>query len=219
MSLLVWSQAKDHFAILTDTLATMAKNHERRAFNSNLWPIPCLDLVIGGTGARLFVSAWARWVGDSGVVDVDELHALAPASLRQLYQVFLRDVGNAAIGTASTSTIYHFSIDSAGRAVRHTYRSTSDFEPEEHRDVELGMKPTPPDGRPLPFTDKRRLPFTNLEEMIAAALELRRLQDERPAEERVHIGGELYLTMVCAGEIFTQRVHRFVDYEEMSLSM
>jgi hypothetical protein len=56
---------------------------------------------------------------------------------------------------------------------------------------------------------------TTLDEMVALALQVRAEQDQRPKSERIHIGGELILTVLNEGVISSLPVFRWDDYDDM----
>lgn len=199
MSLLMWAHESDHFVIMTDTLAP-TDDLTRVEARTKLWPVPHMNLAVGCTGWRMLGRRWALYVGELGLSGIEELHQVAPAVLPLMLAQLEQEYGPPA-GTASTSTVYHFGIDAEGRAVRYTYRSERGFAGETHTDRELCEKPQPTDGR--------FIPFTTLDEMIAAARELQRQQDKLPPKQRVHVGGELFLTELRDGSVITERVYRF----------
>jgi hypothetical protein len=110
----------------------------------------------------------------------------------------------------SSLTIYHFGfVERTGKYVRYTYRSERDFASEFDDSPCVAVKPAPESGS----VDRS---LDSAEHMIEYAHVLRAEQDAKPKQERVHIGGELILTMMLeSGTIASTKVHRCADYSDM----
>src|SRR5690606_9703011 len=93
----------------------------------------------------------------------------------------------------------------------YVYRSDRDFESERVDQSGFGVKP-PPRGFDL------AVPAT-LEEHIELAARIRAEQDALTANERVYIGGELYMTLLRNWRSQTLRIHRFDDFDRTWLAM
>lgn len=193
MSLLMWNQHPEQIVILADTLAT-GLGGDPRHYQTKCWTLPHLKLVIAGTGFATILEQWNSYVQYKLLArDITMLNDHAPSALRRLWAEAM-DEPDLPAGD-HTVTLYHFGADEeTGALVRYTYRSTSDFEPEFGPEPGFAVKPPPHDAI-LPSS-----PVT-VEKMIELAVQVRREQDERPKTERVHIGGELILTMLQEGVI------------------
>jgi hypothetical protein len=226
MTLLMWQQtqatatAPAAYLIMTDTLAVEGVSGTPALFECKLHPMLHRDMIMMGTGNLGLSRKWARWLEVQPVYDLEMLNILAPAVLRQMWEELLAECDElraGRLGTGSSTTIYHFTI-SQGRARTYIYRSTSDFEAEVDEDD--GQYQKPYFGQRADDPDSGMfMPFATIEEMIDAACRIRADQYTQPADKRVHIDGELYLTTFAPGIYTHQRVHIFEDRNEMATRM
>ncbi len=202
MSLLMFLHDADGIVVVTDTLAT-APDGTPSFFKSKAFPIPHLQMVVAMTGLanlgeklidRLYTSMLAR--------DIDMAAQHTPATLKSLTDELVAQFGP----FEGTSTIYYFGYSPKhSQYVRYAFRSTSGFQPEFWTDGGFGVKPHP-DG---PFESPATFP-----EMIALAERIRAEQDATPLAERIHIGGQLTLTVLRDRQITTLQLHEFADAEQ-----
>lgn len=94
--------------------------------------------------------------------------------------------------------------------VRYTYRSTADFETEATAESGFGIKPPRAAGAATP---------DELSEWIDLAEQVRTEQGTTPITDRVHIGGELILTVLTNDGISIATAHRFGDYDDQWQAM
>ncbi len=201
MSLLMFSHQPDNIVVVTDTLAT-APDGTPSFFKTKAFPIPHLQMVVAMTGLanlgeklidRLFTSTLAR--------DIDMAAKHTPAILAALTEELTAEFGP----FPGTSTIYYF-----GHSPRHTqyvryaFRSADGFRPEFWTQESFGVKPHP---------DGSFEPPTALPEMIALAERIRNEQAAVPLNARIHIGGQLTLTVLRDQQITSMQLHEFADAE------
>lgn len=202
MSLLMFTQQADGIVVVTDTLAT-APDGAPSFFKTKAFPIPHLQMVVAMTGLanlgeklidRLYTSMLAR--------DIDMAAQHTPATLTTLTGELVAQFGT----FAGTSTIYYFGYSPThGQYVRYVFRSTSGFQPEFSTEAAFGVKPHP-DGT---FESPTTFP-----EMIELAERIRNEQAAVPPEDRIHIGGQLTLTVLRDRQITTVQLHEFADAEQ-----
>jgi hypothetical protein len=195
-------QDVDSVLIITDTLATTPTG-EPLIYQCKCWPLPQLGMVMTGTGSGNLAEAWYRNLQTRVLArDIEMLDRHAPEALRRLSAELEMEYGP----LPGTSTIYHFGVtERAGTVVRFVYRSEKNFESEFSDQPGFGMKP-PPASLPETGPD-------SLDGMVELAKTIRAEQDRLPADERVYIGGELFLTNLQGRVIGVTRVFRFGDYD------
>lgn len=208
MSLLMFRHETDAFVILTDTLATTPEG-DPFLYQCKCWPLPQLNMVLSGTGLAPFIEAWYRCLQTSILArDIEMLDAHAPKALRKLWTELEAELGP----LPGTATVYHFGVrEKDGRLTRYVYRSDRKFESEIWSDPGFGVKP-PPSGLQTEVPD-------SIDEMIKMARQIRSEQDQLPISERVHIGGDLIITVLQNGIITSTKIFRFEDYDEAWLAM
>jgi hypothetical protein len=202
MSLLMFSHELDGIAIVTDTLAT-ATDGTPSFFKTKAFPIPHLQMVVAMTGIanvgerlvdRMFTSTLAR--------DIDMAAQHTTAILAAIVAELRAEFGS----LDGSSTIYFFGYSpSHGRYVRYVFRSTNGFRVELSTDSGFGVKPHPAG----PFEPPSALP-----EMVGLAERVRSEQAAMPEAERVHIGGQLMLTVLRGQQIAIMQLHEFADIEQ-----
>lgn len=209
MSLLMFQHQEQSAVILTDTLATTTEG-EPLIFQSKAWAIPPLNMGLAVTGIGNLGAMWNDFLHESLVArDIAMVDKFAPEQLQRIWSEFLAE--NQDEQEVPTGTIYHFGFpEGSDRLVRYVYRSTTDFESELWDQPGFGMKPTP-------ISDFD--PPDDIDDWINLAKQVRSEQDDRPAEEKIYIGGELYLLVIQNWQSQLLRVHRFDDYEHAWLAM
>lgn len=201
MSSLIFHIDPEQILVATDTLATDLDGSPMM-FCSKAIYLPHLRTIIAGTGMGMFAGDWAMEVNNrmalSGIRNLDH-HAPGQLSLRwREYKL------RYSLPDSVTTTVYHFGLSEEDRSVwAFAYRSTNDFS-SERLGYGIGLKPectVPAEG--------------NLIEALPAMMkEQRTRQSDRPANERLYIGGEcvaMHLTKVGCN-VFP--VCRFEDYEQ-----
>jgi hypothetical protein len=221
MTLLMWNHEPGGFVILTDTLDVRADTCEPVAFHTKVYPALERNLVIVGTGSGALVDRWRRWVSWQPPFDPQMLDTVATVKLQLLWAELCAEFPPT--GTASTSTVYHFAIED-GLTVVYTYRSVNKFASERDDTPGYAIKPfLGQRGEHRTAEDLEQLRpinrFDDLSDMVELACRIRTDQETLPAAERVHIGGELYLTTITPGACQQQRVHIFEDRDEMGAQM
>jgi hypothetical protein len=219
MTLLMWNHEPDGFVILTDTLNVRSDTAELMCFNTKVYPVLERDLVAVGTGSAALIERWTRWLRYQPPCEPAMLDAITPIKLSVLWAEICAEFPPT--GTASTATVYHFTLHD-GMPVVYTYRSVDEFGSE--RDAVPGQSVKPFLGQRGEHTPAAALTpafvhFDDVPGMVELACRIRADQDTRPVEERVHVGGELYLTTFAPGIYTHQRVHIFEDRDEMATRM
>ncbi|WP_157440393.1 hypothetical protein [Actinokineospora inagensis] len=185
--------------ILTDTLATTTEG-KPLMFQSKAWAVPHMNMALAVTGLANLGASWNEFLCSFLVArDIDMVDQFAPAQLRKIWDEFQADED------LPTCTVYHFGFrETSNNVVRYTYRSTSNFESELCEQPGFGIKPQP---------------VGDFDDWVDLAKRVRAEQDARPANERVYIGGELFLLVVQNWKTQNIRLHRFDDYENHWLDM
>jgi len=201
MSLLMFLHDPDGIVVVTDTLAT-SPDGTPSFLKTKAFPIPHLQMVVAMTGLanlgeklidRLYTSMLAR--------DIDMAAQHTPGILAALTDDLAAQFGP----FVGTSTIYYFGYSRQhGQYVRYVFRSADSFRPEFYTEAGFGVKPHP-NG---PFEPPATFP-----EMVALAERIRAEQATVPLDSRIHIGGQLILTVLRDQQITTLQIHEFADVE------
>ena len=207
MSLLLFVHHAEQVVLLTDTLATTPEG-DPFIYTSKSWPVPHMRFVMAGAGIAALHEAWYRRLQTAMLArDIDMAAAHTPTVLRQLWVDLQADHGS----LPGSSTVYHFGIpEGADHFVRHAFRSDTNFETERYDVGGLGVKPVPSFDVGSP---------RSVDDLIDLAVRIRAEQDSKPKPERVHIGGDLVLSILTASGSSVSTVHRFADYDEMWQAM
>lgn len=202
MSLLFANQGDEFALLISDTLVT--HGDDPFMFGPKVHPFPHLNMAMASMGSRNFGVAWERVLGSAtGLSDIESLDASTPESLRYLYA----DVADQLGEDPGSSTIYHYGFPSGSdKIVCYTYRSSADFKSERFEGPRFTAKPLPAG---FVFEAPR-----DPQEAIALALRVRDLNNQNLGDWGVHIGGELYATLIENWSIHTRRWHRFEDYDQ-----
>lgn len=209
MSLLTFSHLDEAVVIVTDTLAT-TPDGEPLIFQSKAWAIPHMNMALAVTGLANLGATWNEYLCSSLVArDIDMVDQFAPEQLREIWCEI--QAAYPIDQNLPTCTLYHFGFrEDSERLVRYTYRSTDNFESEVCEQPGFGIKPWPRGDFEPP---------DEINDWIALAERVRAEQNALPAEERVYIGGELFLLLLQNWKCQTMRIHRFEDYERTWLDM
>lgn len=195
--------------VLTDTLAT-TPDGQPFLYCTKATPVPHMQLVMVGTGLGDLADRWAAFLRNRvRALDVEMLDVHTPAALRQLWRDLAEEL---TLPATVTATIYHLGVAQGdGQCRTYAYRSNSDFVSERLPDAGSLVKPEP--------AQPSEPDFASLDALIALAERVRTEQRSSPTEKRIHIGGELMLTLVNPQGMMIRRVHRFDDYESAWNSM
>lgn len=204
--------------ILTDTLVTDQVGVASQ-FTAKCRVIPQMRMAMAGTGSGNLLNTWYQRLNEGLLaVDIDMCARHASVPLSELWEEICSQHGlipiagaidaneTAATLAGRTATIYHFGQDGDGRFVWFAFRSTTGFKPERFDQGGFGVKPHPFDG-------VGEAPST-LDEMVRLGVQIRNEQDSLPLEERIHIGGELWITNLGPNTFLQTPVHRFDDWPD-----
>ena len=200
MSLLMFFQTPDQVVVLTDTLATTPSGTPH-LFVTKCTVVPHLEMVVAYTGAAQVGHRWSHQL-ESAVLarDIDLLSPHVPGALRSISAEVAQEFGDHGI----TSTVYHLGFsEERGTYVGYVYRSVAEYA-SEVMEPGFRVKPQPLHGPTAP---------TDLDGMIALGKQLREEQDGLSGVERVHIGGDLVVTMLVNRQIQIAKVFRFDDFD------
>jgi hypothetical protein len=196
----MFTQTPQQVVVLTDTLATTPAGSPH-LFVTKCAVVPHLDMVVAHTGVAQVGHRWSHQLQTAMLArDIDLLDRHVPARLRSIAAELASEFGDPGM----TSTVYHLGFSAAQEAyVGYVYRSEADCASEV---MEPGFRVKPqPVGQVTAPKD--------LDGTVALGRQLRGEQNGRPADERVHIGGELVVTMLTNRLIQVAKVHRFEDFE------
>ena len=186
--------------ILTDTLAT-TPGGDPCLYVTKATPVPQMRTVMVCTGIADLGDRWAAKLR-SGVLtlDVEMLDRHTPGALRRLWREVRTEYG---VADDVSTTVYHLGMTREGGACQvYAYRSRSDFASDGLPEAGLAIKPEPIDRENLP------------DDLVSIGEYLRAEQFTLPLAERIHIGGELFLTSITADGILIRLVHTFDDHDD-----
>lgn len=206
MSLLMYRLTASDVLIVTDTLSTDPSGTPR-TFVSKCLTVPHLELVVVFTGVAQLGHNWSLQLQTEVLArDIDLLNLHVPVGLNQIASSLEREYG-----TLSSSTVYHFGYsEQQGGYVGYAYRSGNSFRVETIPNNSFGVKPEP---------GSQFVPPNNQEEMVALARQIRKEQNLLPMSQRLHVGGELCLTLLQDRSIQTAKAFRFEDFDDQWLIM
>lgn len=202
----------DAALIVTDTLATTLDG-EPHLLVSKCTALPHLHMVIAGTGVSQLIDRWRAVVASQMLArDIDMVDAHAPGALAGLWAELIEDFGSDPTGREPTATVYHFGLrESTGAITGYAYRSTNGFVSDPIPTPAFAVKPVP-DWALGEAPD-------DIEGMVELAGQIRDQETAKTVGDRIHIGGELVLTVVHPTGISSQKLHRYGDFEQIWLKM
>lgn len=211
MSALIYYITEGQVAVAMDTLAMASEEGSPVPgfYATKAFLFPHLRGFMCGTGLLNFSTDW--FLRLQQLIAKDLLHAdeFTPAVLREIALPYGFNEGH-------TSTIYHFGYsESEATHFGFAFRSANNFESERLPLHGWGIKP------PLPPEEIYVEEFPG--DIIRMMSRQRALEDERPANERLYIGGEIQLILLERDGFAVNTIYRFDDYancyDEMCLSL
>jgi hypothetical protein len=187
--------------VATDTLATSPEG-EPAMFTSKAFIVPHLHLIICCTGIQGFLGKWFLQVNDRMVVHgIDNLNFHTSQLLSSIFEEY-RDKYNIPAGI--TSTVYHFGFSEVNGLVHnYVYRSANNFV-SENLPYGVGVKPE------CKSRENIQLPI----DLKPIMNEQRAIQESRPSNERVYIGGKIQAYHMTETDINVYTWDQFDDFEE-----
>jgi hypothetical protein len=195
MSSLVFNFGPQQVIVATDTLAVGALTKEPCCFSSKAYPLSHLNGIMCITGVDDFGAEWFKRMRRLIVRDLHHADEFVTPMLRELG-------GQHSLGPDSTSTVYHLGYSQAEQQfVGYAYRSTNGFASER---LQYG------------FSHKPGVAGAKLETYPDDIIDLMKAQQRnesaKPAEDRVHIGGDVLCYVLTDRSMTIQSVHRFENY-------
>jgi hypothetical protein len=199
MSSLIFHTEQEQAIIATDTLA-VSPGGRPLTFTSKAFHVPHLRMVIAGTGCGGFLDGWLCHLNSRMIVPgIDALAVHAPAALQTLWNSYCADYK---IPEGRTTTVYHFGFSETSDTIKsYAFRSENAFVSEE-RPYGIGVKPecTVPENYNLPDAFRPMMD------------EQRSIQRQRPAEDRIYIGGEIVVHHLVKAGCSTFSIGPFEDF-------
>lgn len=197
-SLIFYVQPNEAF-VATDTLATH-QNGDPFKFTSKAFLLPHLNMLIAGTGIAGLLSRWFIDINEHMVVyDIEALNVHTPSALNNLWRKFKMEIP---IPDDMTTTVYHFGISKTTNQLHsYVYRSHNSFLSERLQNS-LYVKPecNIPNNFELP---------RDLKQMMRSQ---REKQSLIPAQQRIHIGGEILTYHLNRSGCHIESFDKFEDY-------
>lgn len=162
--------------------------------------LPHMRTIIAGTGLGMFAGDWANYVNNRLIVaGLRNLDHHTPDGLRTLWtHAKERDD----IPNSITTTVYQIGVSEDDGEVRaFAYRSTNDFESEP---LGHGTRAKPE----CAFPSEGHL-LHHLQPMM---IEQRAIQDAKPPDDRLYIGGECVVMHLTKETCAISTLFRFEDY-------
>ncbi len=200
MSSLIFFTDPKQALVVTDTLAVVDQGTPF-LFTSKAHYLAHLRMVVAGTGHGKFLQDWFLRINTQMLVSgIEQLDAHTPDALRAQWEKW-SSLGD--VPSDATTTVYHFGVaETSGEITAFAYRSTNDFRSERLSEG-LAVKP------------ECEVPEGNiLENIEAMMLDQRRIQAEKPIEQRVHIGGEANAILLTPEGCQHWSMFQFPDFAE-----
>lgn len=204
MSALCFQVEPDRVSVATDTLALLESGRTPKQFTKKAFAVPHMQCIVTGTGIMQVLHRYYMNLLDGVVAtDVDQLNDIAPKVLSQISK-------NVDPPEGLSTTIYHLGYsESEQQYVAYHLHSGYDFQP---RRIEQPRSFKPADPKAKQGID-RNAEFPDM--AVQVIKNLKEIDDDRPNEERLGIGGEVQLRVMAGSppETEIQHLHRFDDYE------
>jgi hypothetical protein len=170
-------------------------------FTTKAFVVPHLEMIMAGTGAGGFLGRWFIEVNDRMILrDIDSLDYHSPTALRDLWRTYTDEFSTP---DRITTTVYHFGFSVETRLIHsYAYRSTNNFT-SERLQYGLGVKPE------CQIPEHFQLPQGVKDLMV----EQRTIQDARPKEERIYIGGKINILRLSQNGFQIYTLDQFDDYD------
>jgi hypothetical protein len=199
MSSLIFYTDQKQAIIATDTLA-VSPGGRPVSLTSKAFHLPHLRMVIGGTGCGGFLDRWLCHLNSRMIVPgIDTLAVHAPSALQALWGTYCVEYKNP---PGRTTTVYHFGFSESSDIIKsYAFRSENGFVSEE-RPYGIGVKPecTVPKNYNLPDAFRPMMD------------EQRSIQRQRPAGDRIYIGGEIIVHHLVKAGCSTFSIGPFEDF-------
>lgn len=153
-------------------------------------------MIVAGTGLFGFSDHWLTWADSSlhGMSDIDDVDLTMTTVLSEMYK-----------GVSGSTTVYLFGVGSDGQMKGFSYSSDLAFV---SKPISYGQSVKPTAG-PEPDPD-------NFRDLVQVMNAQREIEERRPLNERLHIGGEIrVLTLDMDGAFSHEVAHEFEDYQEL----
>ncbi|HCH1012784.1 TPA: hypothetical protein NKP47_004542 [Vibrio parahaemolyticus] len=200
MSSLIFYTDSEQALVATDTLAVDDAG-EPFALVTKAGYIPHLKTIVAGTGAGGFANRWLLDASTQMIVKgIRNLDFHTPNALRKLWCEYKAEHS---LPDDFTTTVYQFGVcEESGQIVSYAYRSTSNFESEL---LQYGTAVKP----------ECSVPTGNLIELIPHMMEEQReIQNTKPENERVYIGGEVFAYYLTPSGCNCLKLAEFDNFEE-----
>lgn len=190
---------KTDAVLFSDTLACVGD--KPTLFHEKVRTLHDKNMTVAGLGSTGLFDLWHQYLASTtGLGDIETITAHAPEVLRSFYA----DLSHRT-GVAGLATIYHFGFPTgSSKIAMYALRSSRNFEAEKMKPSRFYLKPA------LPGFKFRRP--RNIDEAIDLAIRVRDANDQDPAG--VHIGGDLFATIIQNWRTTTMRLHRFDDFDD-----
>ncbi|MDE4176131.1 hypothetical protein PXK01_18390 [Phaeobacter sp. PT47_59] len=207
MSSIIFDFNEETALLAVDTLAT-TPNGTPSFFTAKAQYVPHLKTIIAGTGCAGFAADWATYINNRMLLTgIENLDYHTPSSLERRWDE-IRSIEK--IPSDVTTTVYHIGYSTHDQCMKgFAYRSANGFI-SERLDYGLRFKPecTPPNRE------------TFIEWLPKAMNEQRAIQERKPVEKQVFIGGECILFALDATTCLTSTVFEFSDFcEQMETAL
>lgn len=199
MSSLIFYTDESQAVVATDTLAVDSSG-DPFFFTSKATLIPHLNLIIAGTGCGGFSNEWALQVNNRMVVNgILNLDYHTQDALLKLWEKYKEEFS---LPEGLTTTVYHFGVSEESKKITaFAYRSTNNFFSEEIP-YGTGVKP-----------ECRVLDGDLIQNIPLMMQEQRSIQELKPKENRLYIGGDIYVMHLTEGSCNTWRIGQFPDFK------
>jgi hypothetical protein len=202
-------------AVITaaDTYSIRADTGEPLKLADKFIPLPHLNMVLTGTGYHGFLLEWYRALQrEAAPIDVEHLNEFTPGLLQETWLRFKRktDLPESPPGSGGSKICHLGYSERKERFVGYYYDLKDDFAPTAVRPGQEYLMPKMEGVHDALLEGD----YTPQEQVIAFFRRAKELDEQKPVEERVGIGGEIkFLKQTQQGHVCLT-IHRFDDYEE-----
>ena len=196
-----------------DTYSIRAKTREPLKLADKFIPLPHLNMVLTGSGYHGFLLEWYQALQrEAAPVGIEHLNEFAPGLLQETWLRFKRksDLPETPPGSGGSKICHLGYSERKDRPVGYYYDLKDDFAPTVVQPGNDYLMPKMEGVHDALLEGD----YTPQEQVIAFFCRAKELDEQKPVEERVGIGGEINFLKLTQQGHACLTIHRFDDYEE-----
>ena len=206
--------------LASDTLNVVAEDSTPAVFGHKTFTVPHLNMMVAVSGFGALMPEWyAQLKFNCTKNDIASLHEVTPEILREAYGRFKLTYNPTTDPPGPGGTkVYHVGYSQReDEYVAYGYYSGNDFEGEKILGAETSVDYAQPIGPEI--RDAFRKDQGPIERIVDYFKKVHEVDQQKPAGERIAVGGEVWMHTLVEGQIDTRRIHVYDDYEETAAAI